>query len=69
VGNNTRSNSLLPSSVIGLGAGVTRVLAGYYFSCAQLSGGGLKCWGDNTTGALGDGTVISSSVPVDALAP
>jgi alpha-tubulin suppressor-like RCC1 family protein len=69
VGNNSTANTPLPTTVIGLASGVSRVVAGYYFNCALLTSGNVKCWGDNSNGQLGDSTLNDSSAPVNALAP
>jgi alpha-tubulin suppressor-like RCC1 family protein len=42
------------------------IAGGGYHSCARI-GSGLRCWGNNTNGQLGDGTNALSSAPVMVL--
>jgi alpha-tubulin suppressor-like RCC1 family protein len=41
--------------------GVVTISAGDYHTCALLSDGTARCWGDNTFGQLGDGTAGTHS--------
>lgn len=52
--------------VKGLSKGVESVSPAFRHTCATLETGGVKCWGDNSEGELGDGTLQSRLRPVDA---
>ena len=67
VGDGTTQNRLIPVDVVGLGSGVVKVSAGPHHSCALTSTGGVKCWGQNVFGTLGDGTTQSHLTPVDVV--
>lgn len=63
-----------PEQVVGLATGVeklskTELLGdGSHFQSCAIQNGGLKCWGANASGFLGDGTTTSSRSPVTTFA-
>ena len=44
---------------------VTQIAVGSAHTCAVTTGGGVKCWGFNSKGQLGDGTYTARSYPGD----
>lgn len=62
--------STTPADVVGLEEEVATVAAGTRYSCALMVAGGIKCWGLNFMGQLGDGTGgqgIVRDTPVDVV--
>jgi hypothetical protein len=56
LGDGMNTNSSVPVDVSGLNSGATDIAVGGTHACALTTGGGLKCWGANSLGGLGDGT-------------
>ncbi|KAH9246592.1 hypothetical protein BASA81_015859 [Batrachochytrium salamandrivorans] len=53
--------------VQGLASGVAEIHAGDRHSCAVLASRGVRCWGNNAVGQLGDGTEAARYAPVAVL--
>ena len=65
LGDGSKNDSPIPVAVGGLGSGVKRLSAGRFHTCVVTGTGGIKCWGANAGGQLGDGTTTQRASPVD----
>jgi len=68
LGDGSETSASVPVPVAGLGEGISTVAGGGLHTCAATGAGAAKCWGHNGDGGpLGNGTLVSSTVPVDVL--
>ena len=68
LGNNGTADSNVPVVAIAAGSGATAVAASKLGHTCAVVEGGVRCWGYNGFGSLGDGTGLNRSVPVTAIA-
>ena len=70
LGNGQTSNSLIPVDVHSSStdssplSGITQIAAGSIHTCALTDDGEVKCWGNGTSGQLGNGANSISKTPV-----
>lgn len=64
LGSGTHIPSLIPVDVVGLGSDVVSISAKLEHTCALLATGHIKCWGENFSGQLGNGTFDDQPSPV-----
>jgi alpha-tubulin suppressor-like RCC1 family protein len=64
LGDGSTVSTSVPVPVVGLSGGVAAIGAGEDFTCVLTTAGGVSCWGSNVFGELGNGSTMSSNVPV-----
>lgn len=67
LGDGTFENRSEPAKVTGLDGQVAKMAVKHAYACAITTAGGLKCWGRNAGGQLGNGTTITATTPVDVV--
>ena len=64
LGDGTRTNSLSPIlASTPLGKSAVSISIGAEHTCAIFDDGTLRCWGSNSNGQIGDGTLIERTTP------
>ena len=64
LGDGTNTQRTSPVAVLGFDFGVTQIAAGGSQSCAIRTNGSAWCWGSNSNGQLGDGSLTNRTLPV-----
>jgi alpha-tubulin suppressor-like RCC1 family protein len=67
LGDGTNQNSPVPVKVAGLEEGVRSIVVGGSHTCALTKAGGVKCWGGNASGQVGDGSTTDRNAPADVV--
>jgi hypothetical protein len=69
LGNGTSTSTNTPGNPINLGTGrtATAIAAGLGHTCAILDNGTVTCWGDNSYGQLGNGTITDTNTPTNPI--
>ena len=65
LGDGTKTSRSTPAFVSGLTSNVAAIAVGALHGCVLTDAGGVKCWGNNDKGSLGDGTTTERLTPVD----
>ena len=65
LGDGTRISSLVPNPVAGLAGTVESFSPGRQHVCAVLTGGTAQCWGDNSTGQVGNNSFFDRLLPTN----
>lgn len=64
VGDGNAYDRRIPAQVVGMESGVVAISVGAFHSCGLLSSGAVRCWGLNSNGQLGEGSLTKRYTPV-----